>query len=109
MSVAEYVEAVIKTGLIADPRIVYELTMYELQVLLEGLCERERARMQENHIYFGTLTAAVYNSRRTKRSDRVWAWNDFYRDLSKTEEKREMTDDEIYQTLRMMFGGGGNG
>ena len=83
--------------------------MYELQMLLEGLCERERARMQENNVFFGTLTAAIYNSRRTKRSDKVWMWNDFYRDLSKTEEKREMTDDELYLTLRTIFGGGGNG
>lgn len=101
--------AVIKSGLIDDPRIIYELTMYELQMLLEGLCERERARMQENNVFFGTLTAAIYNSRRTKRSDKVWMWNDFYRDLSKTEEKREMTDDELYLTLRTIFGGGGNG
>lgn len=100
---------VIKSGLIDDPRIIYELTMYELQMLLEGLCERERARMQENNVFFGTLTAAIYNSRRTKRSDRVWMWNDFYRDLSKKEEKREMTDDELYLTLRTIFGGGGNG
>ncbi len=100
---------VIKSGLIDDPRIIYELTMYELQMLLEGLCERERARMQENNVFFGTLTAAIYNSRRTKRSDKVWMWNDFYRDLSKTEEKREMTDDELYLTLRTIFGGGGNG
>ncbi len=109
MSVAEYVERVIGTGLIADPRIIYDLTLLELQTLIEGLCERERARIQENNIYFGTITAAIYNSRRTKRSDRVWQWNDFYRDLSKTEESRDMTNDEIYLTLRTIFGGGDSG
>jgi len=81
--------------------------LVELQALLEGLYERERQRIQENNIRYGTLTAAIYNSRRTKQSDRVWRWTDFYGDLTKTEAKQDMTTDELYQAFRSMFGGGG--
>lgn len=58
------------------------------------------------HIYFGTLTAAIMNTMRSKKSDKVWSYKDFYPDWQ--EHDISQTVDEqlaIVEMLNEAFGG----
>lgn len=95
---AEYCLEVLRGGIDISPSELYQLTLPELSAYVEGY--RKRIKIQE--IFFGNLTAAVYNTVPTKRKKRFLKWTDIY---PQKEDKRQMTADEIKQKLVAMFGG----
>jgi hypothetical protein len=83
---------VIRLGVYIDPRVVYDLTPQEINAVLVGISEREKSLQYAENVRLGTLCASVYNSRRQKRSDKVWKWEDFFKsDMPrKTQSDRDM-------------------
>ena len=66
------------TGLFPDPRIVYDLTIQEVSVTVRGLNDREQRLQEMNNVRFGTVCATICNVNRTKKSDKVLKWDDFF-------------------------------
>lgn len=99
---AEYCLDVLRSGMPIQPSELYDLTLPELSAYVEGY--RKRVQMQE--IFFGNLTAAVYNTVPSKRHKKFLKWSDIY---SHKEGKKHMTSAEIKNKLMIMFGGGDNG
>lgn len=96
---AEYCLEIIRSGIDISPSELYRLTLPELSAYVEGY--RKRIRTQE--IFFGNLTAAVYNTVPTKKRKKFLAWSDIY---TQKEGKKQMTPAEIKNKLMTMFGGG---
>jgi hypothetical protein len=56
--------------------------------------------------YFGTIAAAIYNTQRTKQSDKIWHWDDLFPVFGQT--TRHQTVDEqisVVELLNLAFGG----
>lgn len=98
MTMAEYCLEVMRGGIDISPSELYGLTLPELSAYIDGY--RKRIRLQE--IFFGNLTAAVYNTVPSKRHKKLLAWSDIY---TQKEGKKQMTSDEIKDKLVSMFGG----
>ena len=81
-------------GIFTDPRQVYEMTPPELNAVINGYINREKTLQRAECIRAGTICAAIYNSRRTKRSDKLLSWTDFFADGD-----REHTADDIEAKL----------
>lgn len=105
--VEEYVDTVIRSGLIQDPRIIYDLTLPEIELLTEGLSMRRKEEEQMQNIRIGQIAALICNTKRTKKTDKVYAWTDFFPDILNDElthptagrqtakQDRDMTAEEI--------------
>jgi hypothetical protein len=98
---AEYCLEVLRSGIDLSPSELYNMTLPELSAYVEGY--RKRIRMQE--IFFGNLTAAVYNAV-PKKKKKFLMWSDIYK---QKEGKKQMTPAEIKDKLVMMFGGNPDG
>lgn len=67
--------------------------------LFSRLRERHHEAERRKDFRMGLLTAAVYNARREKRTDKIWNWTDFYGEPERKD--AEPMDDE--QMLANMF------
>ena len=104
----EYVDTLLSSGMFLNPDTIYNATLHELNLLITGIRRRNKEQEQIRNIRFGTIAAAIYNVQRTRQEDRVFQWNDFFADLfneTGPTPRNEMTDEEIYTVLDMMFGG----
>jgi hypothetical protein len=104
---SEYADEVAKTGVFADPRLIYDLTTDEIGLTIQGKNAREKELQRAENIRIGTVCAGIYNQHRSKASAKIWKWNDFFpeRDLR---EKR--SDDELQDRAKKimeMFNRGG--
>lgn len=75
--------------------------MTELSAYIKGF----KAEIRRNAVFFGTITASIYNVNRGK--DTKWyKWSDIFSGLdSEDEHTTEMTSEQIAMTLHGMFGG----
>lgn len=78
----EYLDLAAETGYFDDPRILYDLTPAEIAAVIVGKSNRDRQRELAENVRAGTVAAAVYNTLRTKKSDKVWTWKDIFPDTS---------------------------
>lgn len=98
---------ILETGLFNTAEEVYKSTIPELSALITGKMARAKQELRNQRIYFGTLTAAVYNI--TRRNGReAFRWTDVYAD-PETETDRTpdapMDPEKAYMMLKMAFGG----
>ncbi|MFA5407166.1 MAG: hypothetical protein WC277_04440 [Bacilli bacterium] len=78
----EYLDLAAETGYFDDPRILYDLTPAEIAVAIVGKSNRDRQQQQLENIRAGTVCATIFNQHRTKRSDPILTWKDFFPDTS---------------------------
>lgn len=95
----EYAMQIIESGVPLSFAELYSLTLPELSAIMTGF----KARIKLQKVFFGNVTAAVYNVNRGKNSRRILKWSDIYpeKDVS----RKEMTPEEISIKLHAMFGG----
>ena len=96
----EYVDQVISQGIFIDPLTVYALTPQEINAVLDGVNEREKQFQITENMRIGTLCASVYNCRRTKQSDKMLKWTDFFSDGKKP---REQTVEEMKAVAKKIY------
>ena len=96
MFISDNLESVFNLGIFTDPRQVYEMTPNELNAVINGYINREKALQRAESIRAGTICAAIYNSRRTKTTDKLLKWTDFFAD---GDDEHEQTADDIETTL----------
>ncbi len=78
----EYLDLAAETGYFDDPRILYDLTPAEIAVAIVGKSNRDRQQQQLENIRAGTVCATIFTQHRTKRSDPILTWKDFFPDTS---------------------------
>lgn len=101
----EYLDLAMKTGYFEDPRVLYDLTPAEISLVIEGRVARDQQLELAKNVRAGSIVAAIYNSLRTKKSDRIWTWKDIFPDTSL---KPEQTVEEMKQRCKditLIFGG----
>lgn len=89
-------DSVFALGIFTDPHVVYESTPQELSAVIDGYINRERTIQRAESIRAGTICAAIYNSRRTKTTDKLLKWTDFFAD---GDDEHEQTADDIETKL----------
>ncbi len=101
----EYLDLAAETGYFDDPRILYDLTPAEIATVIEGKAARDRQRELAENVRVGTVVAAVYNTLRSKKSDKVWTWKDIFPDTSikPTQNVEEMK--QRCKDITLIFGG----
>ena len=101
----EYLDLAAETGYFDDPRILYDLTPAEIAAVIVGKSNRDRQRELAENVRAGTVAAAVYNTLRTKKSDKVWTWKDIFPDTSvkPTQNVEEMK--QRCKDITLIFGG----
>jgi len=82
----------------------WQMSPYDAICMMRAHAARMQAELQSANVRAGTLTAAVYNTMRHKRTDKVWKWSDFYRDVSKPRIEQQ-TPEQMYYKLKLAFGG----
>lgn len=57
-------------------------------------------------VYFGTVAAAITNTTRSKKNDKIFQWHDFFQPLD-FEETHQTTEEQlaIVEMLNIAFGG----
>jgi len=101
----EYLDLAAETGYFDDPRILYDLTPAEIAITIAGKAARDRQQQQMENVRAGTVAAAIYNSLRQKRTDRVWTWKDIFPD---TTPKQPQSPEEMKRRCKeiaLIFGG----
>lgn len=76
----EYLGLVAETGYFDDPRILYDMTPAEIAVAITGRTNRDRQHQLMENVRAGTICATIFNQHRTKKSDPVLTWKDFFPD-----------------------------
>ena len=97
------------SGVFTDAQAFWRMSLYDAVCLMRAYRKRIEMQAQSDNIRAGTTTAAVYNTMRTKKTDKVWKWTDFYKDMSKPESEGEQTPQAMWMKLKMAFGGVANG
>ena len=69
--------------------------------MFSGWNERQKILM----IYFGNMTAAVYNTIPSSEPRRAFTWRDIYGGSGEKDEDKQMTNHEINVRLHSLFGG----
>lgn len=95
----EYAIQVIESGVPLSFSDLYQLTLPEISALVSGF----RSRIKLQKVFFGNMTAAIYNVNRSKNTKKVLKWSDIYPE--KECSRKEMTPEEISIKLHAMFGG----
>lgn len=90
---------VIETGVPLSFNELYSLTLPEISSVLSGF----KARIKMEKVFFGNLTAAIYNVNKPKNTKKVLSWKDIYPE--KDGRLHEMTTEEVSKKLHAMFGG----
>ena len=90
---------VIETGVPLSFDELYSLTLPEISAVMSGF----KARIKLQQVFFGNLTAAVYNVNRSKNTRKILTWKDIYPE--KGGRLHEMTTEEVSKKLHAMFGG----
>ena len=90
----EYAEQVALSGVFDDPRLIYELTPEEIGFVIRGKNTREKELQRAENIRIGTVCAGVFNQHRTKNSQKIWKWSDFFpeRDLREKRSNEELQE-----------------
>ena len=96
----DYAIQVMESGVPLTFSDLYQLTLPEISAVLSGF----RARIKLNKVFFGNMTAAIYNVNRSKNSRKILKWSDIY-PPEREHSRKEMTPDEISKKLHAMFGG----
>ena len=101
----EYVDEVLGSGIWRNPHDVYDLTIPEISAIAKGVNTRESDLQRSDNIRIGTLCATIFNAKRTKQTEKVWKWSDFFpdRNARKPNETQIMMEAE---NIKMLFGGG---
>lgn len=55
--------------------------------------------------YFGTIAATIANTQRSKRSDKVFQWRDFFPQYGTTKHQTTEEQISIVEALNLAFGG----
>jgi len=87
------------------PRILYDLTPAEIAITIAGKAARDRQQHQMEKCSGRDGCAAIYNSLRQKRTDRVWTWKDIFPD---TTPKQPQSPEEMKRRCKeiaLIFGG----
>ena len=90
----EYAEEVMMSGAFSDPRLVYDLTPDEIGATIRGKNAREKELQRAENIRIGTVCAGIFNQHRSKASQKIWKWSDFFpeRDLREKRSNEELQD-----------------
>lgn len=96
----EYAVQVIESGVPLSFSDLYRLTLPEVSAIMTGY--KSRVKLQK--VFFGNVTAAIYNVNRQKGSRKILKWSDIY-PPDKENSRKEMTPEEISIKLHAMFGG----
>lgn len=96
----EYAMQVIESGVPLSFPDLYRLTLPEISAIMSGF----KTRIKLQKMFFGNVTAAIYNTNRPKGSRKILKWSDIY-PPDKENNRKEMTPDEISIKLHAMFGG----
>jgi len=93
-----------ESGIWRDPREIYDLTIPEISIISKGVNGRESDLQRSDNIRIGTVCATIFNSKRTKQTEKVWKWSDFFPDryARKPNEKQMMMEAE---NIKRLFGG----
>lgn len=97
-----YVHKILSSGITLTVTEIYDSTISEISSLLQGY----NNRMKIQKIFFGTLTASVYNANKTKKGTKMLSWSDIYPDRDSAHTSNQpMTNEQIKHTLMSAFGG----
>lgn len=66
--------------------------------LFNALQQRHRDAEQRKDFRAGMMTAAIYNSTRSKKTDKLWNWTDFYGAPEK-QSAEPMDDDQMFANM----------
>lgn len=96
----------LRSGLFTDVTAFWQTTLYDMLLLIRGMCDVRTESVQMQNVYNGNILAMLLNVA-PRKSRKVFSWTDFYPDIRIAETKgKEMTDEEIGNTLHSMFPGG---
>lgn len=76
-----------------------ETTPHELGTLLREKAERTRELQRRADLRAGLVAATIYNSKRTKKSDRVWRAEDFFQ----TEDDSHVVEPETMERIMVAW------
>jgi len=99
---SEYADRAMATGAFNDPRVIYDLTPEEIGATVDAYAKRYR----ETNIRTGMICASVFNSRRSKSTQKRWTWKDFFPEPVTRQSVDEMTRTAV--RIKRIFNQGRN-